>query len=381
MIIFFFFFLFIFVYSYVFFPASLNCFNSKKFKKEENQNRSLIILISAFNEELNIANTINAIFSSSASQEVSKVIIGDDGSSDNTRNIIHNLAKQFPNIELEEFSRMGKPNILNKLVEKYRLNSKDNHLVFMDANISLDKNCLENLIEMLCYNQVGMVGASVIPMNEEDNVESQYILRENRIKVQESRSTGYAIGVFGACFAIKGEYFAAIPSNFITDDLYLTMSAIAQRKYVLYSEEAKAYEAMHADVGNEFRRKKRYAAGNFQILFHFMSLLNPFKTSLGFLYSYFFHKIIRWLSPVILAIFWGISFFNLFGQYSRILMLVGMGLCLFLCFNYLLLTKWKVKLIGYRLYYFLSMNLAILLGFLNYLKGIKSNVWERSDRI
>jgi hypothetical protein len=137
---------------------------------------------------------------------------------------------------------------------------------------------------------------------------------------------------------------------------------------------------MHADVGNEFKRKKRYAAGNFQILFHFMSLLNPFKTSLGFLYSYFFHKIIRWLSPVMLSIFWGISFFNLFGQYSRILMLVGMGLCLFLFFNYLL-TKWKVKLIGYRLYYFLSMNLAILLGFLNYLKGIKSNVWERSDRI
>jgi cellulose synthase/poly-beta-1,6-N-acetylglucosamine synthase-like glycosyltransferase len=165
---------------------------------------------------------------------------------------------------------MGKPNILNKLVEKYRLNSKDNHLVFMDANISLDKNCLENLIKMLCYNQVGMVGASVIPMNDEDNVESQYVHRENRIKVQESRSTGYAIGVFGACFAMKGEYFAAIPSHFITDDLYLTMRTIAQRKYVLYSDEAKVYEAMHADVGNEFKRKKRYAAGNFQILFHFV---------------------------------------------------------------------------------------------------------------
>lgn len=362
------------------FPTSLYYFNSKKFEKEDRENRRIVVLISAYNEELNIAHTIHSIFLSSRSHEISKVFIGDDGSTDTTRKIIQDLAKQYPTLELIEFSRIGKPNILNKLVEKNQLNSEDYHLVFMDANISLDKNCLEKLIEMLSHHQVGMVGASVIPKHEEDNVESQYIQRENRIKVQESKSTGYTIGVFGACFVLKGEYFDTIPSHFVTDDLYLTMNTIEQGKYVLYSEEGKAYEAIYAEVGNEFRRKKRYAAGNFQILFHFISLLNPFKTSFGFVYSYFFHKIIRWLSPICLAILWGMSFFNLFGYYSRILMLVGIGLCLFLCFNYLL-TKWKVKPIGYRLYYFLSMNLAILLGFFNYIKGVKSNVWERSDRI
>lgn len=379
MIVFFFIFLFLFVYSYVVFPTSLYYFSAKKFEKENQENRSIIVLIAAYNEELNIANAINSIFLSSKSQEIDKVIIGDDGSTDNTRKIIQDLGKQFPNLELEEFSRIGKPNILNNLVEKNQLNSEDYHLVFMDANISLDVSCLEKLIDMLCYNQVGMVGASVIPMHEEDNVESQYIQRENRIKAQESRTTGYTIGVFGACFVLKGEYFSVIPSRFITDDLYLTMNTIAQSKFVRYSEEAKAFEAIEAKVENEFRRKKRYAAGNFQILFHFIGLLNPLKTSIGFVYSYFFHKIIRWLSPICFAIFWGMSFFNLFGHYSRILMLVGIGLCLFLCFNYLL-TSWKVKPIGYRLYYFLSMNLAILVGFLNYIKGIKSNVWERSDR-
>jgi len=373
-------FLFLFLYSYVVFPTSLYYFNTKKFKKEEDENRKIVVLISAFNEELNIANTIQSIFLSAKLKEINKVIIGDDGSTDNTRKIIQGLIIQFPNLALEEFSRMGKPNILNKIIEKYQLNSRDYHLVFMDANISLDKNCLEKLIDKLNHREVGMVGASVIPKHEEDNVESQYIQRENRIKAQESGSVGYAIGVFGAGFVLKGEYYSFIPSHFITDDLYLTMSTVEQGKYVLYSEEAKAYETIYADVGNEFRRKKRYAAGNFQILFHFISLLNPCKTSFGFVYAYFFHKIIRWLSPIIFAIFWGMSFFNLFGYYSRILMLVGIGLCLFLCFNYLL-TKWKVKPIGYRLYYFLSMNLAILLGFLNYIKGIKSNVWERSDRI
>jgi hypothetical protein len=249
----------------------------------------------------------------------------------------------------------------------------------MDANITLESNSISNLEKLLGDSSVGMVGASVIPMNNEDNVESQYILRENLIKIQESESIGYAIGVFGACFALRGEYFRPIPSNYITDDLYLTMNVIAQGKYVRYSIDAKAFEAIGANVENEFRRKKRYAAGNFQILFHFISLLNPIKTSLGFVYCYFFHKIIRWISPLIFCGFWILSFFNLFGQYSRILMLTGAGLCLFLCFNYLL-TKWRLKPIGNRIYYFLIMNLAIMLGFLNFIKGIKSNVWERSDR-
>lgn len=372
-------FLFFFLYSYIVFPTSLYYFSSKKFQQDLTEKRKITVLISAFNEEQNIAQTIEAIFLSINAEAIDKVIIGDDGSTDRTCEIVQKLKTNYTKIELNQFNRLGKPNILNELVKKYQLDSQDKLLVFMDANISVESNCLSNLEMMLGDSKIGMAGASVMPIGDEENVESQYILRENLIKIQESESTGYAIGVFGACFALKGEYFRPIPFNYITDDLYLTMNAIAQGKYVRYSMDAKAFETIGANVENEFRRKKRYAAGNFQILFHFISLLNPVKTSIGFVYCYFFHKIIRWISPLVFFGFWILSFFNLFGQYSRILMLTGAGVCLFLCFNYLLI-KWRIKPIGYRIYYFLSMNLAILLGFLNFIKGIKSNVWERSDR-
>lgn len=379
MVVIFLVFLFLFLYSYIVFPTSLYYFGTKKFQQDSTEKRKITVLISAFNEEQNIAQTIESIFLSANAEVIDSVIIGDDGSTDRTCEIIRELKTKYSEIELNQFERLGKPNILNELVKKYQLDSQENLLVFMDANISLESNCISNLEMLLGDSNVGMAGASVMPMGNEENVESQYILRENQIKIQESESTGYAIGVFGACFALKGEYFRPIPSNYITDDLYLTMYAIAQGKYVRYSMDAKAFEAIGANVENEFRRKKRYAAGNFQILFHFISLLNPIKTSLGFVYCYFFHKIIRWASPLAFVGFWILSFFNLFGQYSRILMLTGTWLCLFLCFNYIL-TQWKLKPIGYRVYYFLIMNLAILLGFVNYLKGIKSNVWERSDR-
>ena len=379
MIVIFLVFLFLFLYSYVVFPTSLHYFCPKKFLQDALVKRKITLLISAFNEEQNIAQTIESIFLSTNVIEIDRVVIGDDGSTDKTYDIVNELKIKYTGLLLEKFDRLGKPKVLNQLIKKYELNTQDYLLVFMDANIRIDSLCLAKLGDLFSDSQVGMVGASVIPMNNENNVESQYILRENRIKVQESAATGYAIGVFGACFALNGECFQDIPSNFITDDLFLTMHTIAQGKFIRYSEEAKAFEAIGANVENEFRRKKRYATGNFQILFHFIHLLNPFKTSLGFVYCFFFHKIIRWISPMIFLGFWILSFFNLFGQYSRILMLIGAGLCLFLCFNYIL-TRCKLKPIGFRIYYFLSMNLAILLGFFNYIKGVKSNVWERSDR-
>lgn len=349
-------------------------------EKEPLKDRNILVLISAYNEEINIAQTIHSIFSSTRSDTIERVIIGDDGSQDGTINIIQELKKSYENLELERFSRLGKPAIINALVEKYQPKEDSKLLVFMDANITMDSFCLEHLINQIQHVNVGMVGASVIPKDKADNVEAQYILRENRIKAQESAAIGYVIGVFGACYMMRGENYQSLPANFITDDLYQTMSAVRQGKYILYSEDAKVYEAITAKVDNEFKRKSRYAAGNFQILFHFISLLNPNNSSWGFVYCYFFHKIIRWLSPMLFLGVWFLSFFNLFGQYSNILMQGGVVVCLFLCINFLL-SRWKLRPIGYRIYYFISMNLAILYGFFNYIKGIKSNVWERSDRI
>jgi cellulose synthase/poly-beta-1,6-N-acetylglucosamine synthase-like glycosyltransferase len=349
-------------------------------EKEPLKDRNILVFISAYNEEINIAQTIHSIFSSTRSDSIEGVIIGDDGSQDATIDIIQDLKKTYPNLALERFSRLGKPAIINALVEKYLPKEDSKLLVFMDANITMDSFCLEHLINQIQHVNVSMVGASVIPKDGAENVEAQYILRENRIKAQESTAIGYVIGVFGACYMMRGENYQSLPTNFITDDLYQTMSVVRQGKYILYSEDAKVYETMTAQVENEFKRKSRYAAGNFQILFHFITLLNPNNSSWGFVYCYFFHKIIRWLSPILFLGVWVLSFFNLFGQYSNILMQGGVVVCLFLCINFLL-SKWKLRPIGYRIYYFISMNLAILYGFFNYIKGIKSNVWERSDRI
>jgi hypothetical protein len=43
-------------------------------------------------------------------------------------------------------------------------------------------------------------------------------------------------------------------------------------------------------------------------------------------------------------------------------------------------NKINVDLQKSKITYFLFMNLAILIGFFNFLKGVKKNTWQRSDR-
>lgn len=364
----------------MFFPWTLYLIKTRPLTKESLDGRCIAIFIAAYNEERHIEQTIHSIFSSSISTALTKVYIGDDGSTDRTAAIVKRLKTEYPKIELILFSRQGKPGIINAMVQAYTETELKSLLVFMDANIRLDIDCLKHLRDQIQTSSTGMVGASVMAQSELDNVEIFYVSRENDIKFHESRTLGYAVGVFGACYMMRSEYYRPVPSKFITDDLYQTMSVIRQNQNVLYSNLALVYENVALNIDNEFRRKSRYAAGNFQILFHFIDVLNPFKTSIGFVYVYFFHKIMRWISPIVFFGCWVLSFFNLFGLFSYRLMLVGSVVCLFLCFNFLL-TRMKINPIGYRIYYFLCMNLAILFGFVNYLKGVKSNVWERSERV
>lgn len=351
----------------------------KAYKVEIGEFDQIAILISAYNEEDSIENTIQKLFRSNVDFSRLKIYIGNDGSSDKTSEILSTFQSNHPQLIVENFDRIGKGNVLNRLIEKYALNQKGIALIFLDANIELEADALFSIVRELQNNQTGIVGASVFPLHRNANTESSYILRENTIKVNESKAFDIAVGVFGACYGMRGDLYRSIPDNFITDDLYNTLSVIQQGYKIHYSESIQVYEDIQADVENEFKRKKRFAAGNFQILWFFKDLLNPFRTKIGHIYAYFFHKVIRWIAPVALLVTWIYSLLANDSLLFYVIRVAGFVIIVFLSINYLL-YKSKKPIIAERLNYFLTMNLAIVFGFINFLKGIKSNVWERSER-
>lgn len=381
MSILFYLFLFLIIYSYLIYPRSLRYFRTKTSKDTSSYTvHGIHVIIAAYNEEHNIASTLQSILQSSIGNIGLTIYVGDDGSTDRTLEIFTDFKSQFPEkIRVEQYHRIGKSEVVHRMIEKYHLHQAGNALILMDANIALAPTCISEIVRRLEIEKTGIVGASVYPKSNSDNVESSYILRENIMKSEEARAFGVVIGVFGACYGMRGEVYQKIPSKFITDDLYATLAAIEKGYQIAYHPDIRCYEQISADFANEFTRKKRYAAGNFQILGYFISLLNPLQTSLGFVYAYFFHKIIRWLSPIFMLGFWIYSWIGNDSALFHVIRLSGIWVLLYMAANYALYSM-KKPLILPRLNYFLGMNLAIVFGFVHYLKGIKTNVWERSER-
>jgi cellulose synthase/poly-beta-1,6-N-acetylglucosamine synthase-like glycosyltransferase len=370
---------FLFLYSYILYPLTLAFLlkNKKLHKVQKNIDfqKKIAVVIPAYNESQYIDETIFNLKMALSGFTNAQIYVGDDGSEDSTFDIL----SQIPQINISKFNRIGKGNVLNQIIEQHQLKQNSDILIFLDANIKVDQEAVKELVSYFTSDEVGIVGTYVMPSQQKNNIESEYVLRENRWKWIESVVFGNAIGVFGACYGMRSKFYNTIPSDFITDDLFLSMHIVQSKKRILINPEAQVFENMESSIINEFNRKKRYAAGNFQVFFKFLELLNPFEYSFGFVYSYIFHKVVRWFLPVFafLIFIFSIAFLP-FGAIYKVLSLLSILILLYLWLIYK--NKINIDFQKSKISYFLFMNLAILIGFFSFLKGIKKNTWQRSDR-
>jgi cellulose synthase/poly-beta-1,6-N-acetylglucosamine synthase-like glycosyltransferase len=159
------------------------------------------------------------------------------------------------------------------------------------------------------------------------------------------------------------------------DDFFVTMSVIANKGRVVFDEDAICYEDLPTESTEEFKRKIRISIGNFQNLVAFKKLLWPFWSAIA--YSFISHKILRWLTPFFLILLFLVSFLLSFDCFFfQVLALVQCVLFLSpLAIPYL---KWMKPALFVAHFY--NMNLALLIGFFRYLKGVKSSVWQPTPR-
>jgi hypothetical protein len=141
------------------------------------------------------------------------------------------------------------------------------------------------------------------------------------------------------------------------------------------------YEGATHRVSDEYRRKKRIAAGSFQNLARFRRWVLPPITRLGF--AFFSHKVLRWFGGFfLLFMLLSAGFLGLENQFYRAvfwLMLSGMtGVVLLNYIQNRLLPRPFPMLTN--LAYFLAMNLALTDGFFKWLRGIRENTWQRTSR-
>ncbi len=364
-------------YSYILYPFLLKILSSFKLDNstilidnQYNINYKFInIIIPVHNEESVIGSKLKSIVEQNYPKEKIKIYIGLDACTDNTIKVIENFDNQINIIKFESKDRMGKPKLLNNLFEL--IQDGESIVLVTDADIILETNTLSNISKTFYNEQNIITDLKLINNNSEAIEENLYLDMENTIKTCESKLFNIFQGVSGACYAIKRKYFLPIPENFLVDDFYVSIQAILQKPYATFLENSFVYENRPKDLSLEFKRKIRIATGNFQNLAFFGSkLLNPFS-AIGF--TFISHKLFRWLTPFFMLY---ISIYLLI-NYTFIILVLTLVLLSIVFF----LSIFETKKFARIPFYFMAMQIAILIGFYRFLKGVKTNIWQPTNRI
>jgi cellulose synthase/poly-beta-1,6-N-acetylglucosamine synthase-like glycosyltransferase len=347
------------------------------------------LVFSAYNEEAVIAAKMENCRTLTYPTEMLEILAGCDGCSDRTAELAR--AAKLPNLTVfdsgEFAGRSGKPEVLNRLVKL----ATGEFVIFSDANTMLAPDAIALLARHFNdpegKEKIGCVCGELRVQSRAGgpSTEGAYWRYEVFLKFLESR-LGLLLGANGGVFAIRRDLFTPLPKQAIIDDFLVAMRIHDAGYSVVYDPEATALEEAAAGVRDEFKRRVRIGAGNFHALRFTARLLSP--TSGRVFFSYWSHKILRWLVPFALPLAFaaavGIAECDQFSDALRLFC----GAC---AAGGLLMIL--LGLVGYRLelrdihrsifsvpYYFLSMNLALLLGFVRFVTGEQTTVWHRTAR-
>ena len=384
------------LYSYGLYPLLLRgmamgkTFRHARYGEEETAALPrLSILMSAYNEEKVLRQKLDSIAAAQYPKERLQVYLGSDASTDNTDALAAEYACTCPWLRFRRFDqRQGKPAVINALAAEAletHGSAPDHILLITDANILFLEDTLLKLLRHFKAPDIAVVDSVILPQGQQaagiSRAEGRYLGGEARLKYCEGLLWGAMIGPFGAAYALRAMHFEPVPPNFLVDDFYIAMQALARGGKAISDPEARVLEGATHRIEVEFRRKKRIGAGNFQNMARFRRMWWPPLNPLGF--AFFSHKILRWIGPhsllvaVLCTLFLALSG----NQWYSLLFLMQLALFAGVPLLDLLLAKLGIQVLLLRgLRYFLLMNAALFAGWIFYTKGIKTNVWQPTER-
>ena len=256
------------------------------------------VVVVAHDEEARIAGRIENLLSLDYPRDRLEIIIASDGSTDGT--VERARAYEGACVRVVAFgSRRGKPAALNEVVPWLR----GEIVVLADTRQRFDPEAVRALVGPFADPSVGAVsGELVLSGGREETAAADgigvYWSYEKFIRWSESRVDS-TVGATGALYAIRRDLFEPLPEDTILDDVLIPMR-IARRGYrVLFHPGARASDRPAASAGDEFARKVRTLAGNFQLFSRERWLLSPAGNRLWF--QTLSHKALRLLSPLLLG--------------------------------------------------------------------------------
>ncbi len=340
---------------------------------------SVVVVVAAHNEEGFIAAKVRNTWQIDYPPDKLTLLIGSDGSSDSTPDILRSL--RHPRLYARTFEqRRGKVSVVNDLMAE----ADADIVILSDANTTLAPDAVRKLVRHFRDPRVGCVnGALALEHGGGVSGEGLYWKYELWIKTNESR-LGFVIGCYGGILAVRQGLYQPLPPTTIVEDFVLTMNIMADGWGVRFDPEARATEPASASSRAEWGRKVRIGAGDFQALGLTRRMLHPRQGLRAF--SYWSHKVLRWFAPFLLigAVAGNLGIataqgFPAGGVFTWLLAAQAAGIL--------------ASLLVYRLpegsgppawlrpvSFFYLMNFALLCGFWRWVRGSQSAAWQQAAR-
>lgn len=242
----------------------------KRSKKSPEYHGGVSILIAAYNEEENIESTLRSILNDKYPQK--EVIVINDGSTDNTLQVIQNVQLEYPGkIELVNVENGGKAKALNIGVKaaKYKI------FIAMDADTVFAPGTISQLVRHFGDPEVGAVAGKVettksrglldifqsIEYEVGQNIEKRIFASVNAVGVVPG-----PVGAWRRSAVLKAGGYS---DETLVEDQDLTLAILTSGYKIIYEPKAVCYTETPHTLKDFLKQRFRWIYGTFQCVWKY----------------------------------------------------------------------------------------------------------------
>jgi biofilm PGA synthesis N-glycosyltransferase PgaC len=291
------------LYTYVGYPIWV-CLRSRLWSRPWQQAQVLptvSVILAVHNGSILLRRKIKQLLALDYPRDRIEFIVVSDGSTDSTNRILRDT--QFIRAVICA-ERCGKAAALNLGMQS----ATGEILLFLDVRPRLESTSLRRLLSNFADPKVGCVAGEVVLIDDGHDPATKalgglYWRYEKWIRHCESKVDSL-LGVYGGFYAVRRELASMLPEDTVLDDMLMPLSVVRQGYRSVLDVRAVVYDLWPRSFRDEFRRKVRTLAGNFQLL-----QLAPWLLSRDnrVRFEFVSHKLFRLLVPLLLFALLGSS--------------------------------------------------------------------------
>ena len=268
---------------FIFIIFLISRFSKKEHKKFEPR---VSIVVPAYNEEQNIEDCLASIFSANYPKNKIEVLVVDDGSADNTIKIL----KKYKKVKILRQNHLGKVEALNFGV----LNSSNDFIITLDADTTMDKNCISELVKPFSDKKVGATTGNNKVKNKKSilsmfqNIEYHF---SNLIRNSFSTVFKNAVWISGSLACYRKEALKKLgyfKKDTLAEDIDIALELRKTGYETIIVSKAFGHTIVPSKLSELYKQRVRWWLGTLQAIVKNKALFSK-KSSPSIIYLYISH--------------------------------------------------------------------------------------------